>query len=153
MYFAKGKENVNVHRLKEPDKTKYEIYKSLKENIPISKSWSELEHQLKKEGIEIHYKFRGKTNVVQGVSFEKNKLKFNGSKVDRQFSYSKIDYQLKKNMQEYLQQSTSNNQLLPDSREVARIGAHVLKPRYDEQKENGVPKLKPQKKRRRGYRM
>lgn len=26
LYFAKGKENVKVHRLKEPDKTKYEIY-------------------------------------------------------------------------------------------------------------------------------
>ena len=47
LYFAKGKENVKVHRLREPDKTKYEIYNCLKEIIPKCKNWTELEAGLK----------------------------------------------------------------------------------------------------------
>ena len=102
LYFAKGKENVKVHRLKEPDKTKYEIYNCLKEVVPKCKGWTELEARLKAEGITINYKCRGNTNVVQGISFTKNNLKFNGSKVDQQFSYSKIKYSLDQNKrQEY----------------------------------------------------
>ncbi len=102
LYFAKGKENVKVHRLKEPDKTKYEIYNCLKELIPKCKDMDELEAKLKKEGITLHYKYRGNTNVVQGISFTKNNLRFNGSKVDREFSYSKIKYRLDQNkLQEY----------------------------------------------------
>lgn len=33
LYFAAGKEKVKEHRLKEPDKTKYEIYQALKAEI------------------------------------------------------------------------------------------------------------------------
>ncbi len=33
LYFAKGKEQVKQHRLKEPDKTKYEIYTAVKNEI------------------------------------------------------------------------------------------------------------------------
>lgn len=106
LYFAKGKENVKIHQLKEPDKTKYEIYYSLKEIVPQCKNWSELEARLKVEGIAVHYKCRGKTQVVQGITFIKNNLKFNGSKVDRQFSYSKINYLLEQNkLQEYIEAS------------------------------------------------
>nr|WP_321406800.1 relaxase/mobilization nuclease domain-containing protein [uncultured Carboxylicivirga sp.] len=94
LYFAKGKEKVNVHRLKEPDKTRYKIYEALKETIPECKNWGELEQKLQQQGITINYKYKGKTNEIQGILFRKNDLIFSGSKVDRQFSYSKIDYQL-----------------------------------------------------------
>ena len=97
LYFATGKENVKVHRLKEPDKTKYEIYDALKAAVPKCKSWKELDNILKKQGITTMFKNKGNTDEVQGVMFEKNKYKFNGSKIDRQFSYSKIDFQLKQN--------------------------------------------------------
>jgi hypothetical protein len=33
LYFAKGKERVKQHRLKEPDKSKYEIYTAAKNEI------------------------------------------------------------------------------------------------------------------------
>ena len=33
LYFAKGKERVKQHRLKEPDKSKYEIYTAVKNEI------------------------------------------------------------------------------------------------------------------------
>ena len=97
LYFAQGKENVKRHRLKEPDKTKYEIYDALKAIVPKCKSWNELKKRLQKQGITADFKYKGNTNEVQGVLFEKNGYKFNGSKIDRQFSYSKIDFQLKQN--------------------------------------------------------
>ena len=43
------------------------------------------------------FKNNGNTGEVQGIRFEKNGYTFNGSKIDRQFSYSKINYQLKQN--------------------------------------------------------
>jgi len=97
MYFAQGKENVKVHRLKEPDKTKYEIYYALKATVPKSKNWNELKKELQKQGITTLFKNKGSTDKIQGVMFEKNGYRFNGSKIDRQFSYSKIDSQLKQN--------------------------------------------------------
>ena len=97
LYFATSKENVKTHRLKEPDKTKYEIYDALKTVVPKCKNWNELKKKLQKQGITASFKNKGNTNEVQGVMFEKNGYRFNGSKIDRQFSYSKIDFQLKQN--------------------------------------------------------
>jgi hypothetical protein len=97
LYFAQGKENVKIHRLKEPDKTKYEIYDVLKVVVLKCRNWNELKKELQKQNISMTFKCKGNTNEVQGVMFEKNGYKFNGSKIDRQLSYSKIDYQLKQN--------------------------------------------------------
>jgi hypothetical protein len=97
LYFATGKENVKEHRLKEPDKTKYELYNSLKEVVPKCKSWKQLTTELQKAGIKTEFKAKGNSDEVQGVRFEKNGYLFNGSKVDKMFSYSKIDYQLEQN--------------------------------------------------------
>lgn len=97
LYIASGKENVKEHRLREPDKTKYEIYNILKDAVPNCKTWRELIVQLNRQGVKADFKYKGKTKEVQGVIFYKNNLAFNGSKIDRQFSFSKINYQLKNN--------------------------------------------------------
>ena len=97
LYFANGKEQVKEHRLKEPDKTKYEIYHILKRETEKAKNWKVLLDRLKREGIDVQFKHKGQTSEIQGVIFEKNGYHFNGSKVDRQFSFSKIDYQLNQN--------------------------------------------------------
>ena len=113
LYFAQGKENVKRHRLQEPDKTKYEIYDTLKTIVPKCRNWNELKKELQKQGITTEFKYKGNTNEVQGVIFEKHEYKFNGSKIDRQFSYSKIDFQLKQNDREqdnHIQQKHFQNQ-------------------------------------------
>lgn len=97
LYFATGKENVKEHRLKEPDKSKYEIYNSLKGLVPKCKNWQQLTSELQKAGIKAEFKTKGNSDEVQGVRFEKNGYLFNGSKVDKMFSYSKIDFQLNQN--------------------------------------------------------
>lgn len=97
LYFAKGKENVKEHRLREPDKTKYEIYNALKSILPMCKNWQELATILAKEGISIEFKTKGSTDKVEGVKFCKSGYSFSGSKVDKQFSFSKIDFVLRQN--------------------------------------------------------
>ena len=94
LYIASGKENVKEHRLKEPDKTKYEIYHALKSAIPNCKNWKELKSELLQSGITIEFRKNGNTDKIQGVRFGKNRYEFNGSKIDRACSYSKISYQL-----------------------------------------------------------
>lgn len=97
LYLAKGKENVKEHRLREPDKTKYEIYNALKLALPKCKNWQEFTAILAKEGITIEFKTKGLTDKVEGVKFCKSGYSFSGSKVDKQFSFSKIDFALRQN--------------------------------------------------------
>ena len=105
LYFADGKEKIKEHRLKEPDKTKYEIYQALKAEIARCRDWKALLAHLKKQDIDVHFKYKGNSQEVQGIVFEKNGYHFNGSKVDRGFSYSKIDFALQQNNRENEQQT------------------------------------------------
>ena len=108
LYFADGKEQVKRHRLKEPDKTKYELYSILKSEVSRCGNWDILIANLDKQGVEVRFKYRGKLNEVQGVVFSKNGYPFSGSKIDRLFSYSNIDAALNANRQEERQRITSN---------------------------------------------
>ncbi len=100
LYISSGKEKVKRQRLRGKDKTKYKIYDSLVKNVPLSKSWAELEERLRRDGIEVGYKTKGSTSQIEGVRFTADNTTFNGSKVDRQFSYSKIDFALRQNLRE-----------------------------------------------------
>ena len=97
LHMANGKENVKRNRLKDPDKTKYELYDILKTEVGICGNWGVLVANLKRQGVEVHFSHRGQTDEIQGVVFTKNGYHFNGSKVDRRFSYSKIDAALQSN--------------------------------------------------------
>lgn len=100
LYMSNGKENVKRNRLKEPDKTKYELYDILKTEVGRCGNWDVLVANLKRKGVEVRFKHKGQTDEVQGVIFTKNGYRFNGSKVDRRFSYSKIDAALQRNRNE-----------------------------------------------------
>lgn len=93
LYMASGKENVKWHRLKEPDKSKYEIYDILQTVLPKCHNWDELILQLQAQGISVGFKAKGSTIQIEGVRFSKNGHIFSGSKIDRIYSYSKIDAQ------------------------------------------------------------
>ena len=97
LYFEEGKEQVNRHRLKEPDRTKYELYSLLKAEVGRCGDWDTLTANLRKLGVEVRFKYKGRTDGIQGVVFGKNGYSFNGSKIDRQFSYSKITAALDRN--------------------------------------------------------
>ena len=97
LHMADGKDNVKRERLKEPDRTKYELYDILKSEVGRCGNWNVLVANLKRLGVEVHFKHKGQTNEIQGIVFTKNGYHFNGSKVDRRFSYSKIDAALQRN--------------------------------------------------------
>ena len=116
LHLAPSKESVQRERLREPDKTKYEIYDAIKTSLPNCGNWDDMELRLKEHGIAMRYKYCGSTNQKQGVLFSKNGFEFSGSntctfsrlgkdrtssallsayrkssKIDRQFSYSKLN--------------------------------------------------------------
>ena len=91
LYFAGGKEQVKQHRLKEPDKSKYEIYTAVKNEIGKSKDWQQLQQRLAEKGITIQFKRKGKSDEIQGISFSKGEYTFKGSEIDRSFSFSKLN--------------------------------------------------------------
>ncbi len=91
LYLAPGKDEVRRERLRESDKTRYEIHDAIKGSLSECKSWNELEGKLKEQGIGVRYKYCGNTNRKQGVLFSKNGFEFSGSKIDRALSYTKLD--------------------------------------------------------------
>jgi hypothetical protein len=158
LYFAQGKENVKTHRLKEPDKTKYENYDALKTIIPKCRNWNELKKEIQKQDITTAFKSKGNTDEVQGVMFQKNGYTFNGSKIDRQFSFSKIDFQLKQNDKAQDIQSANNhsqNQSSILENTVSALGGlfdiPTLGTDYDPDEAEFQRLHKPKKKKKRGY--
>lgn len=126
LYFASGKQNVKEHRLKEPDKTKYEIYQALKAEITRCRDWKSLLAHLKEQDIDVRFKYKGNSQEVQGVIFEKNGYHFNGSKVDRSFSYSKINFALQQNNREHGQQMQGMTNLISNIADVTSEIANEL---------------------------
>ena len=97
LYFASGKEQVKQHCLKEPDKTKYGLYSILKSEVSRCGNWNMLAANLKKQDVDMRFKHKGNSDEVQGVVFTMNGYSFSGSKIDRRFSYAKIDAALERN--------------------------------------------------------
>lgn len=97
LYLPQGKENVNIDRLREPYRTKYEIWKTIKDILNNIRSWEDLKSHLHNQNIGISFKYKGTTQEIQGISFTKGKYSFKGSAIDPCFSYSKLDRRIKIN--------------------------------------------------------
>ena len=108
LYFASGKERVKQHRLQEPDKTKYGLYSILKSEVSRCGDWQQLAANLEKQGVDMRFKYKGKSDEVQGVVFTMNGYSFSGSKIDRRFSFSKIDAALDNNRRNERQEIISS---------------------------------------------
>ena len=91
LHLAPGKEAVRRERLREPDRTRYEIYDTIRQELPRCRNWNELRDRLKLHGIETIFKRKGAQGIIEGVKFARNGFVFSGSKVDRAFSFSKLD--------------------------------------------------------------
>lgn len=82
LHMAKGKDHVKTERLREPDKTKYELYSLLKTEVRKARNWKELIAGLSEKGVDVWFKYKGNSDEVQGIVFIMN-------------GYSKIDAALK----------------------------------------------------------
>ena len=81
---------------------------------------------MKKQDIDVRFKYKGNSQEVQGIIFEKNGYLFNGSKVDRSFSYSKIDFALQQNDREHEQQMQGTINLISNVADVTSEIANDL---------------------------
>ena len=111
LYIAPNKENVKRHRLREPDKTKYEIYDAIRNALPRCNNWNDLTAALRKQGIDTEFKHKGLTSTIEGVKFTKNGYTFSGSKVDKTFSYSKLNRHFTQTQQRISQQPTPGKRM------------------------------------------
>lgn len=109
------KEQVNTDRLKEPDRTRYELYFLLKTEVGRCGDWDTLIANLWKQGVEVRFKHKGRPDGAQGEVFGKNGYSFNGSKIDRQFSYSKIAAALNRNSPQERQAQSFRQGISPAS--------------------------------------
>lgn len=118
-HLGKGKAKVNRQALRGNDKLRYAIHDALKSIIAKATTWKQVETMLAKQGIGIHYKYRSGTNEVQGISFEKDGVKFKGSAIDRKFSFAGMEKQLNENRAMGITNSTTESPTLADQiREV-----------------------------------
>lgn len=118
----KGKARVNRQSLKGTDKVRYELYDAISKAAKTVAGWKRLEEMLKEQGIAMQFKYKGKTNEVQGVSFSQGEVKFKGSDIDKSFSYSKLNSQLETNLRIQREESKS---LAEKLREVVAEGRNT----------------------------
>ena len=97
---GEGKKAVNRHRLRGEDKLRYEIFDGIKAVLPKSNNWKDFVTDLNKQGIATRFKTKGNTNVVQGIIFEKDGCSFSGSKIDRFCSFSRLNAEIERNIQQ-----------------------------------------------------
>ena len=110
LYMPQGKESVKIERLREPYRTKYEIWQVMQGVMNNVRSWEELKSYLHNQNIDILFKYKDGTQEIQGISFVKGKYSFKGSSIDRSFSYAKIDHQIKENIS--IKQEETTKQIL-----------------------------------------
>ena len=118
-HLGKGKAKVNRQALRGNDRLRYAIHDTLKSVIAKATTWKQVETMLAKHGISIQYKYRSGTNEVQGISFEKDGVKFKGSAIDRKYSFAGMEKQLNENRAMAITQSVHESRTLADQiREV-----------------------------------
>ena len=97
---GEGKKAVNRHRLRGEDKLRYEIFDAIKTALLHSKNWKDFVADLERQGIATRFKTKGNTDVVQGIIFEKDSCSFSGSKIDRSCSFSRLNAEIERNIQQ-----------------------------------------------------
>ena len=90
LYIAPGKEEVKRNRLREPDRTRYRIFDIIKAELPRHTDFNSFIAAVESHGVECTLINNGSTNKVQGIRFKMGKYAFNGSKIDKSCSYSKL---------------------------------------------------------------
>ena len=97
---GEGKQEVNRLRLRGEDKLRYEIFDTIKAVLPLSKNWKGFVAGLDKQGVATRFKTKGYTDVVQGIIFEKDGCSFSGSKIDCSCSFSRLNTEIERNIQQ-----------------------------------------------------
>lgn len=97
---GEGKKAVNRYRLRGEDKLRYEIFDAIKAILPQSQNWKDFVSGLEQQDVATRFKTKGNTDVVQGIIFEKDGCSFCGSKIDCSCSFSRLNAEIERNIQQ-----------------------------------------------------
>lgn len=140
--FSKGKENVKIERLHNPDKLKYRIYEAVKTTLKGCTSFTELVEQLNREGVTATFIHRGgdPQKEVQGMTFTMQGQTLKASQVDRKFSYANLCKTIERNKIEKERQkvATARQKQEHSTRNPIIFGVR-LTDEYVEQIKDGQP--------------
>lgn len=135
-YLAPGKDQVNRQQLRGADKIRYGLFDVISASVKQARSWNELSASLQRQGISTHFKSKGGTAELQGVSFSKGEIHLKGSQIDRGLSYGNISRRLELNRQQcikaelpkgHIQSALANRNNLPsDNRASQEIGSNLF---------------------------
>lgn len=93
--YSDGKGQTRTERLHYTERTKFEIQNAVKTALQASRTWLQFTDKLKQLGIEVEFKRRrGNDNIIEGITFIKDGVRFKGSQIGRQFSYAKLNERL-----------------------------------------------------------
>ena len=106
--YSDGKGQTKTERLHYTERTKFEIQNAVKTALQASRTWQQFTDRLKQQGVEMEFKKRrGNDNVIDGITFVKDGVRFKGSQVGRQFTYAKLNETLADDKQ---QQTVNHSQ-------------------------------------------
>lgn len=93
--YSDGKGQTRTERLHYTERTKFEIQNAVKNALKGARTWLQFTDKLKQLGIEVEFKRRrGNDNIIEGITFIKDGVRFKGSQIGRQFSYAKLNERL-----------------------------------------------------------
>ena len=88
--FSKGKQNVNIDRLRPEDRRRYEMYYDVKNALAEATSFTDFQIRLEDVGIKTVIKRSSKIGDFQGITFKRDGYSIKGSKLDRSLSLIRI---------------------------------------------------------------
>ena len=109
---GEGKQEVNLSQLRGEDKLWHEIFDTIKAVLPQSKTWKDFVAELEQQDITTRFKTKGNTDVVQGITFEKDGCSFSGSKINRSCSFSRLNAAIERNSHKQEQINQQNEPMV-----------------------------------------
>lgn len=108
--YSDGKGQTKTERLHYTERTKFEIQNAVKATLKDSKNWKDFTRKLHQKDVEVEFKKRrGNDDVIDGITFIKDGVRFKGSQIGRQFSYAKLNERLAKGEQRQTVNHESTN--------------------------------------------
>ena len=93
--YSDGRGQTKTERLHYTERTMFEIKNAVKTALGNSKNWRDFTRRLQQKGVEVEFKRRrGNDDVIDGITFIKDGVRFKGSQIGRQFSYAKLNERL-----------------------------------------------------------
>ena len=93
--YSDGKGQARTERLHYTERTKFEIQNAVNTALPASSTWRQFTESLRRQGVEVEFKRRrGSDDVIEGITFIKDGVRFKGSQIGRQYTYARLNERL-----------------------------------------------------------